>query len=584
MRIDPDDPWFERALGIEAEALARHHGLEPDRVIQIFGALAEVEWLSPNFPWNTALDVAAAYLGLERALRLFEEEDLLQLGRRAALLDYLFESQSAPFCTLDELANYLHSAAGHQASNEESWLATGFPTRLPPAPAWLLPALACVLPVKQPVLTASPYSELSPFDVRPLCYAWTSAPAEPSVEIAIGEGRLLMSSVPTFEPTQHDLVPYEDAPTIPGIDEARAQRLVALRSTVLAARRDVLNALSEAVRRGDSEALWPLLLAQMTHHFTFSDVDFLLTFEAHMRKWDPGAGQAYEHQLRPFVLDRGGVGDLFMLGGICEEALTTGRYCHLATEVGRLFGDRQISSYYEVIDSAEREQLDEALDRFLALEEEESDYWDGFMARVNWALAQEFSDYVTVTVKVKRPYVEHFEPMVRTFAEWQKEHLEHGGPPLAIAGPSQMVGTERRSAAGAFPPPLHLSCERDGERHEVLVDGLPVLLTDQQLALLLRLIHARLEDGDGWLDIERADGGGLIAEGFLSDADRAINRFRSEFKTACRPNDPKQLFPRAQGKLRLATAPEFVTWNPDALLAIDNAIVAKEALAIIATT
>ena len=141
----------------------------------------------------------------------------------------------------------------------------------------------------------------------------------------------------------------------------------------------------------------------------------------------------------------------------------------------------------------------------------------------------------------------------------------------------------RSSGADAFPPSVHLSCERDGERHEVLVGRLPVLLTDQQLALFLRLIRARLEDGDGWFDIERADGGGLIAEGFLSDADRAINRFRSEFKTACHPHDPKQLFPRAQGKLRLATPREFVTWNSDALLAIDNAIVAEEARAITAS-
>ncbi|MGE0227468.1 MAG: hypothetical protein AB7I38_04035 [Dehalococcoidia bacterium] len=103
-----------------------------------------------------------------------------------------------------------------------------------------------------------------------------------------------------------------------------------------------------------------------------------------------------------------------------------------------------------------------------------------------------------------------------------------------------------------------------------------MLLTDQHLAILLRLIRARLVDRDGWVSLERPGGDGLIDHGFLSDSDRALNRFRTEFKTARHPRNPRELFPRSQGKIRLATPADSVTWEETRLLAIEDAVLANE--------
>lgn len=136
---------------------------------------------------------------------------------------------------------------------------------------------------------------------------------------------------------------------------------------------------------------------------------------------------------------------------------------------------------------------------------------------------------------------------------------------------------------GAFPPPLHLSCHRDGARHEVLVDSIPVLLTDQNFVLLLRLVRARLEDGDGWLQIERPGGDGLVEAGFLSaEPDQAINRLRVEFTSAIRPHKPTELIVRSRGQLRLATPGDLVTWDEGRLMAITDQVIAAEARAVFA--
>jgi len=574
--MSPDDPFFADALRIEATALARRRGVDSNRAIRVFERLANVGWLAPNFPWNTAVDEAAAFVGIERALSLFEQEDTLELAHHVGAVDFLTQDNLAPVFTIYELAQHLRKSITHLEANQEPWLKIGYPGIRMPIHPWLALRLECLLPVKEAQIDAG--AEIP-------TYRWLAEPPDPPLQIPVAEGghlyfpvgRILLGEAATF-------VEYGDAPVFACLTDADADRAVALRAPLLNARRAVLGTLLNAVESGHPDLVWPTVLSALTDHLAASEVDFLLETEATLKEWDPAAEVEHRHGFRSFVAYRGGLSDLFELAGACEVALRLHRYSDVLAAFAEHLGNDPISSYYEVIGRPCRTGFDEALNRFIALEADERASWVEFKDRVNRAIAEEFSEPITITVRVKRPYVEHFEPMVRTFAEWQKEHLEHGGPPLAITSPSQVAGTERRSGDSAFPPPLHLSCERDGERHEVLVDGLPVLLTDQQLALLLRLIRARLTDGDGWLDLERADGGGLIAEGFLSDADRAINRFRSEFKTACRPHDPKQLFPRAQGKLRLATAPEFVTWNPDALLAIDNAIVAKEALAIIAST
>ena len=570
MHMSPDDPWFADVVRIEADALARRHGVEHERVVRVFERLADAGWLAPNFPWNTALDEAAAVVGIDRALTIFEREDILTLARHVSVVDFLTEDELAPAFTHTELAEHLQVALAHLESNRESSLRVGYPATRMSGPGWLRLRLECVLPVKEP------WQDL---DSDPT-YRWEAEPPDPPVEISVAGGHLYFPVGRLFTDASPSFVDFEDAPILRCLTPAEAERAAGLRSRVLEARRDVLAVSLKALGRARPDESWPGTLSSLTQHLTASDVDFLLWLEATMKAWDPGAEIEYRHGFRAFVTHRGGLSDLFELAGQCELALSLNRYHDILSATADLLGDDPISSYYEVIGRPCRRTFDAALDRFTALEVKEEAFWVRFKKRVNRAIAEDFSEPVTITVRVKRPYVEHFEPTVRSFAEWQKEHLEHGGAPLNIVGGAPSPAAPR-SDNGTFPPAIHLSCDRDGERHEVLVGGLPVLLTDQHLALLLRLIRARLEDHDGWVDIERPGGDGLIDAGLLSDSDRALNRFRTEFKTACRPHNPTQLFPRSQGKIRLATPGDSVTWNETSLLRIENAVVVNEAKAII---
>jgi hypothetical protein len=66
-------------IRMESEALARLRGLDPNRVEAVFLRLAQAGWLSPNFPFRTALDEAFGFLEPSEALNIFEKEDLSEL-------------------------------------------------------------------------------------------------------------------------------------------------------------------------------------------------------------------------------------------------------------------------------------------------------------------------------------------------------------------------------------------------------------------------------------------------------------------------------------------------------------------------
>jgi hypothetical protein len=221
--MSPDDPFFNEALRIEAEALARRTGMAPSRLVSIFEALAVVGWLAPNFPWNTALDEAAAFVGTERALAIFEQEDLLTLARHVSVVEFLMEDELAPAFTHEELAADLTSVLAHFESNRDSWLQIGYPATGMPVLGWLRLRLDCLLPVKEPWQ-----------DVESgLAYRWEADPPDPPLEISVGGGLLYFPAGRLLRDTLPSFVGYSDAPILGCLTPTEADRAVDLRSRLL---------------------------------------------------------------------------------------------------------------------------------------------------------------------------------------------------------------------------------------------------------------------------------------------------------------------------------------------------------------
>jgi len=104
---------------------------------------------------------------------------------------------------------------------------------------------------------------------------------------------------------------------------------------------------------------------------------------------------------------------------------------------------------------------------------------------VNVALEQDFSVEVTIRTRVRRQLVAQFEPQMRTFAEWQRAHLEATGtlPVLHLGQPAPSTPVERN----VF--------RRDGTHWTLTYDGKSVHVKDgngmRLIAHLLR--HPRRE-------------------------------------------------------------------------------------------
>ena len=89
-------------IRIEAEGVAKRHGIDIERIIAIYKRSPDTDFFPVLAPFQTNLDRAIAILGKDKALQLFEAEDLSKLDERVFLVDQI-NHLLPPLYSLDEL-------------------------------------------------------------------------------------------------------------------------------------------------------------------------------------------------------------------------------------------------------------------------------------------------------------------------------------------------------------------------------------------------------------------------------------------------------------------------------------------------
>ncbi|MDP9363544.1 MAG: hypothetical protein M3Q10_04830, partial [Chloroflexota bacterium] len=460
-----------------------------------------------------SLDDALRYLPPEDALALFEREDLRRLADRKAVADYLDYHLS--FYTTEEMADLADAFADHLEDNRPHLEATGLP-RTSFSMRWPGPFLRDLYPVKAfngcetkyyvdgreipltfPLLYGrDPDTSVS----RIRCYTW-KRPPDPTPGAEEGPG----SIAPEASWDDAGWVPctYDEAPVTHGLDRSDAARLEAGRPAMLDLEIRVLRRLASALRARDATHLWSDCLRLLTDALLADDAAFYLRIDRFLNSYDLRTGETSGEGDPDFA--PGGLTNLLEMIGDCEKELTIGTMDRTKRALPPEGAPDSLRSYYEAIGQSWQARFDRALDLFVELEAREAAFRDGFRARVNAALENEFFAEVVVRTRVKQKLVAMFEPQVRTFAEWQRAHLEATGslPALSLSDP-----------AGA-PVPQRNVFRREGETWTLAFGGHTTHPKDRKGLRYLAHLLGRPGEKVHVLDLVRAIEGGTAASGSL---------------------------------------------------------------------
>lgn len=472
-------------IEIEADGIARAHRLDPTRVLRVFERTAQdyygnplpaaapgIDTLDRGLRFSPSLDHALAYLPAEVALGLFETEDLDQLRQRIAVTDFLAESET-PFYTLGQLADLTEAFASYLEHNREHIVETGYPRSLFQESQWLDRNLTRLYTTKLPMRTAVVEDQIG----DPVyAYAWPDRAAEsldfppppPGIRI-VGFGRGYMwgpdGSAYTDDGTRVRSCSYEEAALVSGLSVQDAMHLERTRPRIFDLKIAVLRRLLRSLRGRGVGNLWEDCLRLLTESLTATEAEYFLRIDRFYSGFDLLSGEVVDERAD---LVAGGLTDLLQFVGHCEKELTIGTMHRTAQSLASLPADASFSSYYETVGQPWQPLVNAALDLFVELDIRERAFWADYRVRVNDALENEFYEEVVIRTRVKRKLVSLFEPHVRTFAAWQKAHLEATGmlPGLQISQPSERV----QSRANRF--------RKDGDFWTIVYQGKEVFLRD----------------------------------------------------------------------------------------------------------
>ena len=366
---------------IEAEAFSKRHGIGIDRVLAIYKRTPDTDFFPVLAPFQTNLDRAITILGKDKALHLFETEDLGNLAERVFWVDQI-NYFHPPLYSHDELQQATEDFILHLLKNRNHLLDAGQP--------------------------------LTKFD-RSL---WVDRQL----------GKLYHFDFPAgFSPP-----PKEDQ-----------ARLKTDREKLFDLKIAILKILSRTLKRQLSANLWDDCLRVLTETVSAEEAEFYFRMDQFYMGYDitdrtdKGAPEEIPG------LDRsGGLTDLFEVIGHFEKELAIGTLAKTRNALADLLTFDEwnrpilfVSNYFEAIEHPLRDTLNSALDLFSFLELKESDFWENYRNRVNEALENEFCEDFIYRRKVKRKFMHQFEPRAIKFLDAMKSHLEATGrsPRISIS-------------------------------------------------------------------------------------------------------------------------------------------------------
>jgi len=435
-------------IDIEAEALARRHDIDCEHVRAIFYMLAEVGWLAPNFPYNTALDEAIGHVGIEDALAIFEEENLANLAQKFQLVEYLSDL-ATPFHTLNEMAYLIGDFKKHLIFNQEHLILTGHPETTFGSSRWLDWHLNKLYYTKLPLF--SPFIEpLAELDILLL---ESFVPNSTTYDRDL-DGNLVFKYVWPKDPNHLELnlvdeeqignytLDYTEANNIPGLTSEEVKTLEGIRNSLFGVKLEVLDSLSDSIKKRDTSDLWFKCFDIIRKKISLEDIQFLLKMDEFFSNiaGDSLHNHAYSPYIGTYINHNAGLSDLLEVIGHCEKEISIGTMDRICQRLSSLpvfesFSpyDYRLKSYYRtikdhrVISGGFRKEYDSILNDFLSLEATEKEFWNEYRARVNDAI----EDVVEVIIKqkIKRKIVHLYKPNIMNYSKWIKSHLETFGKP-----------------------------------------------------------------------------------------------------------------------------------------------------------
>jgi hypothetical protein len=475
-----------KAIHFTADRISNRFGPDVERVR---GVLERTEYIGRNsaadlsqrdddglYPYLFIPSLAEAldHLQPEKALTLFEKEDLELLQKRATALRYLLGG-SAPFYSLSELEQLTKLFILYLARNRDHILKTGLPEQSFEKSPLLETLLSPLYFVKKPISSHIAESNENGDDFYQ--YIWGAGNDGSSIEECT----------------------YDEAPILEILTPAQARYLIKNRGKLFVLKIQVLRELLESIQTGEETNLVNQSLRLLTKIYDEKELEsYINTDNAYIdAKIYPRENPTDWH--RPVT---GGITDLLEIIGHYQKELSIGTFAKTREALGQIIssdalmyapskGSEIISPYFKYVALGVKEELDIALDLFFSLQAEEERYWADYRSEVRRALGSisregfdleceilllseevldepDLFEKVTYETSVPTEYADVLKKNLHYFAELFKWHIVNTGKPPE-------------------PPPLNLiattpisenSFRKDGEVWKIIFQGKSISLKD----------------------------------------------------------------------------------------------------------
>jgi hypothetical protein len=325
-----------------------------------------------------ALQQAIELVGWEKAVALFEREDIDTLIGRQVCLAYL-TNEPTPFYAWQELEDITKFFLSYLKDNETPLITTGWPEKRFADSSWLHMLLSTVYPA------------------RP--------------------------------------VPEWDEGCVPDLKYGDMKRLTAGRKEFFNLKVGIINELLSAVQARKPEGLREKCRELLTDALLADDVEFYLRIdESYARCYLEIEGSLEERRCPR----SGGLTALLHVIGHYEKELCIGALAKTREKFLSLPTKGSVPSYYEAAEQPWREKLDDILDQYISLESKAESFLGDYRKWIDEALRDKFKTKVTIEVTMEKKFERTYKDYMTHLNEFAYQYLKAHGklPQITISEPT----------------------------------------------------------------------------------------------------------------------------------------------------
>lgn len=454
----PADPPLRSKIEDEiAEEFARSTGSDPSRIRAIVGRIGNHltglilrsdesyrDDLRFSLRHCPGLETALGILPQEKALTLFETEDLKRLTRRVLAAQYLSDP-TTPFYTRGELGEVIRELIRHLTANRDALIAGGLPRAPFSRSTWLQSQLGGLYFVAHP-----PELQRVIDDDGVASLGWARAAGGP--------------------PADDDWL---------NLEPIQSSRLLRLREPMFEIKLRILRELVDAVETRSGTHIRQTCLGFLKEALKAEDVSFLLKMDGLIStRHEPwaDAGRAQVMHDASFQTGSGGVSALLQTIAHIEQELIIGQADRTKLAMGPLAqhldtpSTRTGEQYYNLVGGPDSETMTSALDCFLDLESKVHALAQDFYEHVQREVPADFESETFVTVRGKRKHISQLAAFHRGLRPWLESQFrsEDGLPSL----PALLAAIEDLVVSNEF--------RLEGEYWTIRFEGTTIHLNDSK--------------------------------------------------------------------------------------------------------